>query len=208
MVATVSPPTDPQDVASPPAQQSRQVAASDQDRRIRQLEDRAERQAVRRDGATLVVFTLAATALLASVLAVGLGMRAITESKRNIASGAAAAVPTAVAPHAALSEFKVDLSATTLPAGQLSITIDNAGTVPHELLVFRSELSPAAYPLTAAGNIDEEAPSITKMSDGDNLDPGASQTRTIDLTQPGKYLFVCNLPGHFASGMYTEVTVG
>jgi uncharacterized cupredoxin-like copper-binding protein len=207
MVATVSPPTDPQDVASPPAQQGRQVAASDQDRRIRQLEERAERQAVRRDGATLVVFTLAATALLASVLAVGLGMRAITESKRNIASDAAA-VPTAGAPHAALSEFKVDLSATTLPTGQLSITIDNAGTVPHELLVFRSELSAAAYPLTAAGDIDEEGPSITKMSDGDNLDPGASQTRTVDLTQPGKYLFVCNLPGHFASGMFTEVTVG
>jgi uncharacterized cupredoxin-like copper-binding protein len=33
-----------------------------------------------------------------------------------------------------------------------------------------------------------------------------TQARTIDLT-PGKYLFVCNIPGHFKQGMYTVVTV-
>ncbi len=45
------------------------------------------------------------------------------------------------------------------------------------------------------------------MSDGDNILPGKSQDRKIDLSKPGTYLFVCNIPGHFKQGMYTYVTV-
>ena len=37
--------------------------------------------------------------------------------------------------------------------------------------------------------------------------PTCTQTRMIDLTQPGSYLFVCNLPGHVQAGMYSVVTV-
>ena len=52
----------------------------------------------------------------------------------------------------------------------------------------------------------EDGPGVELLSDGDNINPGKSQTRTVDLT-PGKYLFVCNIAGHFMSGMYTAVTV-
>jgi uncharacterized cupredoxin-like copper-binding protein len=105
-----------------------------------------------------------------------------------------------------LSEFKVQTAATTVAAGKVTFQISNAGKVQHELLVFKSDLAPSAYPLKD-GNIDEEGPGITKVSDGDNLDPGGTQTRTADLSQPGTYLFVCNLPGHFKAGMYQVVTV-
>ncbi len=37
--------------------------------------------------------------------------------------------------------------------------------------------------------------------------PGRHSRETVDLTQPGTYLFVCNLPGHFKTGMYRVVTV-
>lgn len=53
----------------------------------------------------------------------------------------------------------------------------------------------------------EEAPGVNKISDGDNIAPGATQTRSIDLSQPGTYLFVCNLPGHFKAGMSQVITV-
>src|SRR5438270_226734 len=52
-----------------------------------------------------------------------------------------------------------------------------------------------------------DAAGITKVSDGDNLDAGGSQSRAVDLSQPGTYSFVCNLPGHFRSGMVTTFTV-
>ena len=38
------------------------------------------------------------------------------------------------------------------------------------------------------------------------LDPGKSDTLTVDLT-PGKYLLICNVPGHYGAGMWTEFTV-
>ena len=103
-----------------------------------------------------------------------------------------------------LVEWKVTV-ASTMKAGQTSFTITNMGTAPHELLVFKSDLDPSAYP-NVAGTIKEEGAGITLLSDGDNIDPGASQPRTIDLT-PGKYVFVCNIPGHFKQGMFTVVTV-
>jgi uncharacterized cupredoxin-like copper-binding protein len=105
-----------------------------------------------------------------------------------------------------LREYQVEVPATTISPGLKTLRISNFGTMPHELLVFRSDLDPSAYPMLD-GNINEEDPSITKVSDGDNLAPGTVQTRPTDLTTPGKYLFVCNLPGHFRMGMYAVVTV-
>lgn len=122
----------------------------------------------------------------------------------------AAAAPATAAPAAgpvtvSLSEFKVSMPA-TIAAGQVTLNIRNDGKVAHELLVFKSSLDVSQYP-KVNGGIDEEGPGITKDSDGDNLDPGTTQTRTVDLSAPGTYVFVCNLPGHFAAGMYTTVVV-
>jgi uncharacterized cupredoxin-like copper-binding protein len=104
-----------------------------------------------------------------------------------------------------LSEWKV-VVASTIKAGKTDFTITNDGVAPHELLVFKSELDPAAYPTDAAGDIEEEGAGVTLVSDGENIDPGGSQSRTVDLA-PGKYVFVCNIPGHFKQGMFTVVTV-
>src|SRR6478752_9681107 len=107
---------------------------------------------------------------------------------------------------AALSEWHVAVP-NTIKAGTVNLEAANFGTIPHELLVFKSDLPPSGYPVDKDGNIIEDGPGITLVSDGDNLDPGTTQTRTVDLTQPGTYIFVCNIPGHFKSGMYRVVTV-
>jgi len=123
------------------------------------------------------------------------------------AVASATAVPSSVAanPTISLYEWKV-IAPTTLKAGMTTFTISNFGKVPHELLVFKSSLAPAAYPTDAAGNIKEEGAGVTLLSDGDNIDPAGSQVRAIDLA-PGTYLFVCNIAGHFKQGMFTRVTV-
>jgi uncharacterized cupredoxin-like copper-binding protein len=107
---------------------------------------------------------------------------------------------------ATTTEWKVDVPA-SIKAGQVNFKITNGGNVEHELLVFKAEKSAADYPVDEAGHINEEDPSITKISDGDNIIAGASQDRTIDLSKPGRYLFVCNLPTHFKQGMSKIVTV-
>ena len=105
----------------------------------------------------------------------------------------------------ALSEWKVDVAG-TLKAGQTTFNISNNGSIEHELLVFKSDLAPAAYPTDAAGDIKEDGTGITLLSDGDNIAVGGSQARVIDLAA-GTYLFVCNIPGHFKAGMFLVVTV-
>jgi len=107
---------------------------------------------------------------------------------------------------AGLSEWHVAVP-DTIKAGTVNLETANFGTIQHELLVFRSDLAPARYPVDQNGHIIEDDPSITLVSDGDNIDPGGTQTRTVDLSQPGTYLFVCNIPGHFKAGMFSVVTV-
>jgi uncharacterized cupredoxin-like copper-binding protein len=207
MVAPVSSPVEPPEIVL--TAEAALDASLSQETRIRELEMLLERRAASRDTWTLFIFVFSAIALIASVVAVGLGYRAVSESKRNVNAVAPTARPAAaVAPHVGLSEFKVGLAATTFATGRHDVVISNTGTVQHELLVFRSDLAPSAYPVDAAGNIVEDGPGIVKVSDGDNVAPGSSQNRTIDLTTPGTYLFVCNLPGHFKAGMFTQVTVG
>jgi uncharacterized cupredoxin-like copper-binding protein len=106
---------------------------------------------------------------------------------------------------AVLSEWKVDVAG-TVKAGTTTFTISNTGTIAHELLVFKSNLKPSAYPTNASGGIIEKGAGVALVSDGDNIDPGGSQSRSINLA-PGTYLFVCNIPGHFKAGMFTVVTV-
>jgi uncharacterized cupredoxin-like copper-binding protein len=107
-----------------------------------------------------------------------------------------------------LKEFSITSSVDTIPPGVKTLAITNSGSTQHELLVFHSDLDPSAYPIDAAtGDINEDGAGISKISDGDNLDPGSSTTRAIDLSQPGTYSFVCNLPGHFRQGMVKELVV-
>jgi uncharacterized cupredoxin-like copper-binding protein len=177
---------------------------------LRAVESRLEQRAIRRDGWTLMMFGVAICALMLSVIAVGFGTRAISESKAQVR-----AVPVAVAPpppapavltSVSLSDMKVTPSATVVAAGKYTITINNAGMMAHELLVFHTDTAASDMAVGADGKVAEDAPGF-KISDGDNLEPGASQTRVVDLTEPGIYMFVCNLPGHLMAGMHAVVTV-
>ncbi len=106
-----------------------------------------------------------------------------------------------------LSDFKIATGATTFKPGNYTFTIKNNGPNHHELLVFSTTLDPTAFPTESNGDMQEEGTGVTKVSDGDNIDAGKSQSRTVDLTQPGTYVFVCNLTGHFKAGMFTKITV-
>lgn len=163
-----------------------------------------------RIGRSLVASVIVVCGLAGCAKTAGLSDSAASDSSTTAAPSASAvsAQPAAFNQPdvpVVLREYKVELP-TTISPGLKSLRISNFGTMPHELLVFRSDLDPSAYPMQG-GDINEEDASITKVSDGDNLAPGTVQTRVLDLTTPGRYLFVCNLPGHFKQGMFTVVTV-
>ncbi len=143
---------------------------------------------------------------------VGISMALGTMAFVGLAGCGSAAVNTAAttAPQAAnnttitLTDMKVAVSP-SFAAGKYTFTIVNKGALMHELLVFKSDLAQSKYPTEASGNVAEDGAGITKISDGENLAAGTSQTREIDLSKPGTYLFVCNLDGHYAAGMHTVV---
>ena len=65
--------------------------------------------------------------------------------------------------------------------------------------------APEDVPIDEANGIVKEA-ALDGVRELGDLEPGNSGTLTLDL-KPGKYLLFCNLPGHFASGMYHVLTV-
>jgi hypothetical protein len=51
-----------------------------------------------------------------------------------------------------------------------------------------------------------EASSNCAAGDGDGIAAGSASWVTLNL-KPGHYELVCNLPNHYANGMWTEVDV-
>lgn len=153
-----------------------------------------------------VVMVLGVAMIIGWSVGRGVGFDSVTHGAGASSASASPTLAAAVQPTVRLSEWKVDAPA-ALNADIYKFTISNTGHTEHELLVFRSDLPVSQYPLESSGDISEDGAGITKISDGDNIAPGKSQTRAIDLSTPGRYLFVCNIPSHFKMGMFAVVTV-
>lgn len=108
------------------------------------------------------------------------------------------------------------LSPTTsaAPAGRVTVTLINAGGQPHELVVLPMSVGQVAgaravgadAKLSEVGALGEVHPVCpTAAGEGDTPAGGVSQV-TLELPA-GTYEVVCNLPGHYASGMYATLVV-
>jgi uncharacterized cupredoxin-like copper-binding protein len=125
--------------------------------------------------------------------------------------GAAMEMPQGLAyatPGADLSKATMGIKATpaSAPAGIVSFKVTNTSedTV-HEMIVMY--LADPAQPLPYIDGdkrVDEDK--AGDKGEVSELDPGKSGTLTVAL-KPGKYLLICNVPGHFAAGMWTTFEV-
>lgn len=93
-------------------------------------------------------------------------------------------------------------------AGKTVIEAPNEGSVEHELVLFKTNMDPAKLPTEASGGVDEEKLDEVAEEAGEVADVEAGETKSgnFELT-PGKYVIFCNLPGHYAQGMYGTLTV-
>lgn len=101
-----------------------------------------------------------------------------------------------------------------VPAGTMSLRVANTGSLVHELVVLPLPAGQQVgeRPVGSDNTVDEagslgEASKTCGAGAGDGIDPGAVGWATLDLPA-GNYELVCNLPGHYAAGMYAELTVG
>ena len=115
-----------------------------------------------------------------------------------------AAAPAAGGPvDVSLKEFSVTPSTANATAGKVAFTAKNDGKVVHEVVVVKLADGAGIDSITNADGTATEAASAGEAAD---IEPGASKSVTLDLPA-GTYALICNLPGHFAGGMKTLLTV-
>jgi uncharacterized cupredoxin-like copper-binding protein len=108
--------------------------------------------------------------------------------------------------------MRIASSPSVIGSGTVSFRVWNAGLIAHELVVMPL-LSSGAGTRTvgAAGQVSEtgtlgEASSSCGEGAGEGIAPGAASWLSLHLP-PGHYELICNLPGHYALGMFSELDV-
>jgi uncharacterized cupredoxin-like copper-binding protein len=91
-----------------------------------------------------------------------------------------------------------------LKAGEIKFDVHNDGTTLHEFVVIKSDADPASFAIED-GKVSEEAAGESP-GEADDIDPGQAKVATMRL-EPGKYVFICNVVGHYVSGMRGQLIV-
>lgn len=109
--------------------------------------------------------------------------------------------------------MRLTVDTASVPHGVVSFVATNLGSVNHELVILPLPTNEivGTRTLRADSTIDEaasigEASNTCGAGTGEGIAPASSSWTTVTLA-PGRYELVCNLPGHYAAGMYTQFTV-
>jgi len=110
-------------------------------------------------------------------------------------------------PDLSSAPMRIKVSRTTVPAGQITFKVMNASQdLVHEMIVGSLANPEMGLPyLEDSGRVDEDQPGV-HLGEVPELEPGQSGTLTMML-KPGTYVLFCNLPGHYATGMWNILTV-
>jgi uncharacterized cupredoxin-like copper-binding protein len=132
-----------------------------------------------------------------------------TTSSSTESTGASTATqaggPTALT--VTMSDFKFTPQNVTAPAGKITLTAPNTGKAPHELVLIKFRGNPGKLPTLANGEANEDAFSEAALpGEIGETEPGDTGSLTVTLPA-GKYVMLCNVPGHYKAGMYGTLTV-
>ena len=102
--------------------------------------------------------------------------------------------------------MSVRTNVTSVKAGKVTFEVTNLSrSIVHEMIVVAVENPNAPLPYDYnTGQIPEKQ--VKMLGETEEMQPNAEKTVTIDL-KPGAYLVICNVPGHYAAGMWTPLTV-
>jgi uncharacterized cupredoxin-like copper-binding protein len=104
---------------------------------------------------------------------------------------------------AELFDNKITVNVPSMKAGMIKIGVRNLGTMQHSFEVLKTDLAPDNLPVDGAS---AKAKEDGKVGEIPSIAAGKSAAVTLDL-QPGKYVFICNIAGHYQLGMRTGFTV-
>ena len=106
----------------------------------------------------------------------------------------------------------LNTNVTSVAAGKVTFITTNYGHIVHELLILPLPIGGAGTrPIAANGKIDEssslgEASQSCANGVGNGISPGTRSWTTVNLAR-GTYELLCDVPWHYANGMFTTLTV-
>lgn len=147
---------------------------------------------------------LAVLACATSFLTAACGSTTRTSSEATTGASSSMAEVKTTGPIAiTLTEMAINPATSSAAAGEVTLDVKNDGKMPHEVVVIKTDKKAADLgPADAEGRVSE-AGSLGETGD---IDAGASKTLTLKLDK-GHYALICNMPGHYAGGMYADLTV-
>jgi hypothetical protein len=107
-----------------------------------------------------------------------------------------------------LSDYRIDLARTQVPAGIIAFNVENNGTEDHELAFVPGG---GEVPMTPEGLPDEDALETAGAFELEAFGPGQTCTATYEL-EPGTYTLFCIVESpdgmtHHQKGMVASLTV-
>ncbi|MEU2227932.1 sulfocyanin-like copper-binding protein [Streptomyces sp. NPDC018347] len=112
-----------------------------------------------------------------------------------------------------MSMMRLTVHPTAVPAGKVTVRVVNAGTLTHEVIVLPLPAGRTAgeRAIGSDGRVSEagslgEASRTCGSGAGEGIASGAAAWTTVTL-RPGRYELLCDVPGHYAAGMYAELDV-
>jgi uncharacterized cupredoxin-like copper-binding protein len=104
-----------------------------------------------------------------------------------------------------LTDFKMTPAQTATSPGEIWFDVYNKSPVTHEFVVVRSDLPADALPLGEDGlSVDEDQ--VDVMDELGEVATRDTAVLALDL-HPGRYVFFCNLEGHYLGGMHGALEV-
>lgn len=102
-------------------------------------------------------------------------------------------------------DFGIAESTAQAASGEVTFAIHNDGPSVHEFVVIKTDLSDGDLPLVADGSeVDEDK--LEGIGEQEDIQPDTGATLSLNL-EPGEYVFICNIAGHYNKGMHSSFTV-
>jgi uncharacterized cupredoxin-like copper-binding protein len=115
-----------------------------------------------------------------------------------VSAGAAAATPVTVDvgdTAGTKGAMTMTVTPSSAPAGKVTFTVSNSGTVIHEFVILKTNVPFNKIPVTK--NRISEAKAVGEIGD---IGKGKTKSKTFKL-KAGKYVLVCNIAKHYQLGM-------
>lgn len=104
------------------------------------------------------------------------------------------------------NNYSIALSTSDIGSGTTAFDVTNTGPSLHEFVVLKTNLPADRLPLEQNSSVITDRHGVTTVGQIQNIQPCSTKTLTVDL-KAGRYVVICDLPGHYSMGMRAPMIV-